>query len=128
MLPLSACLQTAIVAGLTDWDADERRVDVERETVEVSVDGENWREANETEKKGWYNGIIIFFEAMHADQDASNSYTQELEQAKRAVKRARSAYDQGTGDHDKAASLASAVTAAERALQQAQDNTHGQYD
>jgi hypothetical protein len=110
------------------WNEQDRRVDVTTEIVEVSTDGENWRAPNEIEKKGWDNGIIVFFEAMHADQDASNSYTQELKQAKRAVKHARSAYYQGSGDHDKAASLASAVTAAERALQQAQDNTHGQYD
>lgn len=110
------------------WDDQERRVDVTTEIVEVSTDGENWREPNETEKKGWDNGIIFFFEAIHADQDASNSYTQELEQAKRAVKRARSAYDQGTGDPKKEASLYTAVKVTELALQRAQDNTHGQYD
>ena len=110
------------------WDDQGRRVDVATEIVEVSTDGEIWREANETEKKGWDNGIIFFFEAMHADQDASNSYAQELEQAKRAVKRARSAYNQGTGDPEKEASRDTAVKVTELALQRAYDNTHGQYD
>ncbi len=110
------------------WDAQERRVDVGREIVEVSTDGENWRAANETEKKGWDNGIIQFFEAMHADRDASNSYTQELGLAEWAVKRARSAYDRGWCDPDKEALLASKVKDAEKALQRARDNTEGQYD
>lgn len=110
------------------WNAQDRRVNEKREIFEVSVDGENWREANETEKKGWDTGGYYFSQALIADTDTNNSYTRELGQAKTALKRARNDYDRGWSDPDKEASLVSELKVAEHEFQVALDNTHGQYD
>ena len=109
------------------WDAESRCVVVDSEIVEVSTDGEIWREANETEKKGWERGIYYWEQALIADADTNNSYTRELEEAKTNDRRARREYE-GNCEPAKDSTLKAAFLAAKRELEIAYDNTHGQYD
>jgi hypothetical protein len=109
------------------WDDQERRVDVTAEIVEVSTDGENWREPNETEKKGWDNGIYYWEEALIAGSNTGNSYYQELEDASSKEKTARLKYE-GNRNPKLNESLHTRFRLAECDLKAARDNTHGQCD
>jgi len=110
------------------WNKETRCVGVEADIVEVSVDGENWRPANETEKKGWDNGMFYWEQALlETGEPPENSYTRELNEAKLKEKSARQEFE-GNLDVDRDAALRAALMNAERELKVAFDNTHGQYD
>ncbi|MDF1668314.1 MAG: hypothetical protein P1U83_01765 [Roseovarius sp.] len=110
------------------WDVKKRCVSVNSEIVEVSVDGENWRPANETEKKGWDNGIFYWEQALiETGEPPENSYTRELNEAKLKEKKARREFESNL-DVVRDSGLQSALMTAERELKIAFDNTHGQYD
>ena len=108
------------------WDATNRKVDMTTEIVEVSIDGESWRAPNEIEKEGWAVGTRFFFEALHAGDDTSNSYTREVKEAEVQVRRARRAAIENRGSRSRR-ELDHAITEAERALDRARSNTHGQH-
>ncbi len=109
------------------WDAEERKVGVECEIIEVSVDGENWRDANGTEKAGWESGIYFWEKALIEDQDTSNSYSRELEEAKRKEKHLRRLSESAV-DPDEQVKFGAKWKDAVRDLDIAYDNTYGQYD
>ena len=110
------------------WSAEMRCVGVKSEIVDVSIDGENWRPANKTEKKGWDNGIFYWEQALiETGEPPENSYTRELNEAKLKEKRARQEFE-NSSDVDRDAALLTALVSAERELKIALDNTHGQYD
>ncbi|MEP4194610.1 MAG: hypothetical protein ABJL99_03145 [Aliishimia sp.] len=110
------------------WDATKRCVSVESEIVEVSADGENWRPANKTEKKGWDNGIFYWEQALiETGEPPENSYKRELNEAKLKEKRALREFE-GNLDVENDAALRAALKIAEHELKIARDNTHGQFD
>lgn len=106
------------------WDQETRQVVVESDqVVEVSEDGQNWREPTERERQGWVGGTLFFFEALHEGGDTSNSYSRELQEASMVLRTARFEYDR-TGTAEAAAKL----DRAEEYQEMCRQNTCGQFD
>lgn len=63
------------------WDPDTREVKSESVIVQVSVDGENWRDANDRERQGWDSGDYWFAYVFEYDNgDMRNSYQRERDE------------------------------------------------
>tara|TARA_R110002110_G_scaffold57317_7_gene163943 strand:- start:630 stop:1853 length:1224 start_codon:yes stop_codon:yes gene_type:complete len=85
------------------WDADTREVKSESEIMQVSHDGENWRPANEREKRGWDSGEYwISYAFEHDNADLRNSYQRERDEllAERSVARKKFEYSADGSEYE----------------------------
>ena len=63
------------------WDADTRKVVSEHEIVQMSDNGSDWRDADESERKGWDSGTYFWLEAMEiGNGDTRNPYQRERDE------------------------------------------------
>jgi len=76
------------------WDENTREVMSASEIVQVSRDGETWRDANEREREGWDPGNYWFAYAFeHDGGDMRNSYQRERDELLEKRSKARKDYE-----------------------------------
>jgi hypothetical protein len=103
------------------WDEQERCGSSVSEIVAVSEDGQEWREPSDVERRGWdRQGLeIARYRDEHGEQPA-NAYHREVEEAERALHRARQDQNSRAMILERGhAVLDAAVTEAERAVERA---------
>jgi hypothetical protein len=72
------------------WNANKRRIEISHDILEVSNDGENWREANDREREGWDNGGFYIAQHRHEYNEVpDNSYTRERRALERRMQARR---------------------------------------
>jgi len=72
------------------WNAKYRALEFNTEIVEVSDDGENWREPTEREKRGWDPGTFHFMQYVNEfDTTPLNSFTQDQNKLKESIRSLR---------------------------------------
>lgn len=97
------------------WNADLRMVDQTHEIVEVSEDGQEWRAANERQKRGWDAGTELFLRGLHDGGDGRSQHEREVDELRSKIKRLRHA-SQSAFKPEERVSAQAQLTAAEKRL------------